>query len=401
MHQELAYFNSNDGTSRLALGMTHQLVMGSERDSLSELDQFLSNHQGKDIVLAISYDLKNKIENLTSNNSDHVGIPEVVAWVPSTVVLLEGEMITEVRGDYSPNLQYDVEDFFRSKEQSSQAFPHFFEPTISREEYIRRVKELKKAIQHGTVYEVNFCHEYLAENVTIENPQSYYHKLNAITKAPFSCYMNFDNFCIFSGSPERFLSRKGQRLISEPIKGTRRRGATVKEDEALKEELYNDPKERSENIMIVDLVRNDLSRIASPASVKVEELFGIYTFETVHQLISRVVCDIPSSTSFSEILRATFPMGSMTGAPKISAMELIESQESFKRGLYSGTVGFVEPNGDFELNVMIRSILHNRAKRISSCSVGSAITVLSDPALEYEECQTKIRRILDGMHGES
>ena len=207
-----------------------------------------------------------------------------------------------------------------------------------------------------------------------------------------------DDLSIFGGSPERFLKKVGTKLISEPIKGTAKRGLSKIEDDELIKSLVSDPKERAENIMIVDLVRNDLSKIATKNSVQVEELCQIYSFETVHQMISRISCDIKESTSFTEIINATFPMGSMTGVPKIRAMELIEEHESFKRGVYSGSIGYIKPNGDFDFNVVIRSLVYNQKNNYLSCAVGGAITIHSDPEKEYEECLIKVKRILDGMN---
>jgi para-aminobenzoate synthetase component 1 len=219
-----------------------------------------------------------------------------------------------------------------------------------------------------------------------------------MTRAPFSSYLHFGHHAVLCGSPERFLKKSGELLLTQPIKDTAPRGKDPEEDERLKEALRIDPKERSENIMIVDLVRNDLSKIAERDSVKVEELCGIYTFETVHQMISTVTCQVNQEVTFTDIIRATFPMGSMTGAPKLKAMELIESNEDFKRGLYSGSIGYIDPNGDFDFNVVIRSLLYNREEKYLSCSVGSAITTKSDPEKEYEECYFKIQRILKGMN---
>ena len=200
-----------------------------------------------------------------------------------------------------------------------------------------------------------------------------------------------------SGSPERFIQRKGNKLSSSPIKGTSKRGKDVAEDEHLKKLLYNDPKERSENVMIVDLVRNDLSKLALDNTVKVDELFGIHTFETVHQMISTISCEVPTKTTFSEILHATFPMGSMTGAPKVSAMKLIEKHEDFKRGLYSGSVGLMAPNGDFDFNVVIRSLLYNYKNQYLSCAVGSAITIKATPEDEFNECMLKAQKLIYGL----
>ncbi|MDC1244897.1 anthranilate synthase component I family protein, partial [Crocinitomicaceae bacterium] len=196
-------------------------------------------------------------------------------------------------------------------------------------------------------------------------------------------------------SPERFIKKNGSNLLAQPIKGTARRGENDTEDKFLFKSLRNDPKERAENIMIVDLMRNDLSKVAEKNSVKVDELCEIYSFETVHQMISTVSCKVKKQYSFVDILKATFPMGSMTGAPKIRAMELIEKYEDFKRGLYSGSVGYIAPNGDFDFNVIIRTMIHNKNLKTLSCSVGSAITIKSDAEKEFEECQIKIKKMID------
>ena len=206
------------------------------------------------------------------------------------------------------------------------------------------------------------------------------------------------NFEIFSGSPERYIKKEGLKLISQPIKGTAKRGQSKEEDLRLKERLLADPKERAENVMIVDLVRNDLSKIARKNSVKVDELFGIYSFETVHQMISTISCEVEETTSFTDVLKATFPMGSMTGAPKHSAMKLIEKHENFKRGIYSGAIGYIAPNGDFDFNVVIRTLIYNRETKYLSCPVGGAITIQSSPEAEYEECNIKVQSILKGMN---
>jgi para-aminobenzoate synthetase component 1 len=257
---------------------------------------------------------------------------------------------------------------------------------------------LKKEIQRGNIYEINYCQEFFAEHVELKDNIDTYFKLNQLTKAPYSTFLNVANFSVFSGSPERFISRKGNKLISSPIKGTRKRGKNKTDDENYKKELLQDKKERSENVMIVDLVRNDLSKIATPGSVKVDELFGIYTFETVHQMISTISCELKKGLTFTDILKATFPMGSMTGAPKIRAMKLIEKHEDFRRGIYSGSIGYIKPNGDFDLNVIIRTLIYNKDKKYLSCPVGSAITSNSNPESEYQECLVKVQGILDGMN---
>jgi para-aminobenzoate synthetase component 1 len=260
------------------------------------------------------------------------------------------------------------------------------------------VSLVKRHIQLGDIYELNFCQEFFAENCAVDDYLAVYRKLNNITKAPFSAYFNWQNFAVFCGSPERFLQKKNNRLLSQPIKGTAPRNENESRDLQLKNQLQNDPKERAENIMIVDLVRNDLSRIAVTNSVQVDELCEIYSFETVHQMISTVSCTVEDSISFKDIVKATFPMGSMTGAPKLRAMELIDKYEAFNRGLYAGSIGYIHPNGDFDFNVVIRTVLYNATKKYLSCSVGGAITIQSDPEKEYEECLVKVKRILDGLN---
>ena len=198
-------------------------------------------------------------------------------------------------------------------------------------------------------------------------------------------------------SPERFLKKIKNTILSQPIKGTSKRGNNIKEDEEEKKALQLNEKERSENTMIVDLVRNDLSKICTEGSVMVKEYLKIYSFPQVHQMISTISGNLRENISFSEILSATFPMGSMTGAPKKRVMELIEQYEKTKRGLFSGTVGYINPGGDFDFNVVIRSILYNEENNYLSIQAGSAITFKSDPHKEYEECNIKIEAMRQAL----
>jgi para-aminobenzoate synthetase component 1 len=235
---------------------------------------------------------------------------------------------------------------------------------------------------------MNFCNEFYSIGYKIDAAKVYC-KLNEISKAPFSAFYRSGSHYLISSSPERFLQKKNNVLISQPIKGTRRRSVDPREDLTLRKQLAEDLKERTENVMIVDLVRNDLSKIAKRGTVKVDELFGIYTFLQVHQMISTVSCELRENISFADILRATFPMGSMTGAPKIEAMKIIDRQEAAARGMYSGCVGYIDPEGNFDFSVVIRSILYNETESYLSVSAGSAITISCDPEKEYEECLLK------------
>lgn len=396
----VAYFNSNNGSGRLAFG-EGPLLRLEQDNPIDQLQHFIDEHKGKHILLNLSYDLKNHIENLDSANPDHVEFPLGYAWVPKYLVEIQYETIFFAQGERNSESMEFITNFMQEEiDQNYHPFPHKLSPRTSKEEYLESVQSLQREIQQGNIYEVNYCQEFFAENVEIEYPLDAYFKLNTITRAPFSSFFKIEDHVIFCGSPERFIMRKGNTLTSEPIKGTKRRGENREEDERLKQALLADQKERSENVMIVDLVRNDLSRIALPNSVQVDELFGIYTFETVHQMISRISCEVKDECSFTDILRATFPMGSMTGAPKISAMQLIEQHESFKRGIYSGSIGYLKANGDFDLNVIIRSLVYNKRTKYLSCAVGSAITIDSKPESEYEECLVKVKGILDGMNAE-
>ncbi|MNY06278.1 Aminodeoxychorismate synthase component 1 [compost metagenome] len=287
-------------------------------------------------------------------------------------------------------VEEDLEDIRNQKSEISQKSEIKIQQRISKESYLEKVSTMLEHIHRGDIYEANFCMEFFAENASL-NPIETYTSLNAISEPPFAVFFKNNKQFLLSASPERYLRKENDKIISQPIKGTAKRHADVQEDENIRQELLVNEKERSENIMIVDLVRNDLSRTASKGSVEVEELCGAYTFKQVHHLISTVVSTVESDKSPIEIIKTTFPMGSMTGAPKISAMKIIEELEETKRGLYSGAVGYFTPDNNFDFNVVIRSILYNEEINYVSFSVGSAITSLSVPEKEYEECLLKAK----------
>jgi len=394
----ITYLNQNDGTGILAFGQGPIFIL-SEESSLDEMQDFIDKHLGKYIFTTLSYDLKSKIQNLESNNANNQDYPLATLWVPETVVKIgNGLAIEYLKGEASSENEDFVSDFFSQQDTEDFSLNTTFKARLSKDEYLEQVKALKDEIQFGNIYEVNFCQEFYAENVEFKNPIKAYFKLNKLTQAPFSCYASLNKFEILCGSPERFIKKDETRIISQPIKGTSKRGKTELEDRMLLTGLMNDPKERAENVMIVDLVRNDLSKIATTNSVNVDELCGVYSFETVHQMISTVSCELKENTSFTDILMATYPMGSMTGAPKFSAMKLIEKHENFQRGIYSGAIGYIAPNGDFDFNVVIRTLIYNRDRKYLSCPVGGAITIQSSPESEYEECNVKVQSILSGMN---
>lgn len=391
--------NNNDGSSLIGYGEIDRLRI--EKDScIKQLQRFIDTHSGKHMFVCLSYDIKNEIEDLESSNEDGVGFPRLIVWVPKQVVEIHNDEHRYVFGGRSSECEELIARIKKGPKHPKSILPRFYiSSKTSMEEYLEHVKQLKNELQIGNIYEVNYCQEFFSQTAQLSDPLEMYFHLNEFTQAPYSAYVNFDEFTVISGSPECYLSKRGNRLKSFPIKGTKRRSGDPVMDARLKEDLKRDEKERSENIMIVDLVRNDLSRIAKVNSVEVDELCEVYTFPTVHQMISTISCEVKESLNFEDILRATFPMGSMTGAPKISAMQLIEKHENFQRGIYSGSIGHIKPDGDFDLNVVIRTIVHNALTNYLSCSVGSAITIKSDPELEYEECMVKVKGILEYVHG--
>ena len=340
----------------------------------------------------LSYDLKNNLEDLGSNNFDGLDFPDLFFFQPKKLFLLKGKTL-EIQ--YLNMCDEELEDDFEHILELHSEFslpnePITIQQRISKENYLKKVSNVLQHIQQGDIYEANFCMEFFAEKATI-NPFEKFTTLNQISKPPFAVFFKNNNHFLLSATPERYLRKEGEILLSQPIKGTARRFQDAIEDQKSKAELALDPKERSENIMITDLVRNDLSRTAQKGSVAVKELCGIYSFMQVHQMISTITSKLDPQYSAVDALRTTFPMGSMTGAPKVSAMKIIEAQEETKRGLYSGAVGYFTPIGDFDFNVVIRSILYNQEKKYVSFSVGSAITSQSIPEKEYEECLLKAK----------
>jgi para-aminobenzoate synthetase component 1 len=347
----------------------------------------------------LSYDLKNDVEVLYSANQDGLQFPDLYFFQPKKLFLLKGNDL-EIRylNMCDDELETDFSDIQRTT-YNLQPTTVNIKQRVSKEAYIEKVGKMLEHIHHGDIYEANFCMEFYAENATI-HPLEKFVKLNAISQAPFSVFFKNHRHYLLSASPERYLKKDGEQIISQPIKGTAKRFADPEQDEISKENLANDTKERSENIMITDLVRNDLSRTAQKGSVKVAELCGIYSFLQVHQMISTITSKLKEQYTAIDVLKTTFPMGSMTGAPKISAMQIIENLETTKRGLYSGAVGYFTPENDFDFNVVIRSILYNQEKKYVSFSVGSAITSQSIPEMEYEECLLKAKAMLEVLVGE-
>lgn len=354
----------------------------------------------------LSYDLKNDVEALSSENHDGLHFPDLYFFQPKKLFLFKDD---EVEVQYlrmvDDEIEEDLEEIKKlgaQKGQNQKALNKQIKlkPRIPKEEYLVKVIHLLGHIQRGDIYEANFCQEFFAEDAEIE-PLQVYRDLNAISNPPFAAFVKLDRSYIMSASPERYLQKKGSEIISQPIKGTAPRAKDLKEDQRLAKALEKDPKEHSENVMIVDLVRNDLSKVAKKGSVMVEELCKVYSFEQVHQMISTVKAQLAPGIPAVEVVKSTFPMGSMTGAPKVMAMKLIEELEESRRGVYSGGIGYFTPQADFDFNVVIRSILYNEAEKYVSFSVGGAITAKSYPEKEYEECLVKakaLRQVLENRN---
>lgn len=395
--QEIAWLDSNEYDSKTG---EYEAILAVEAFTAIKTDYFQAFDKLKEyqettadwIFGYLSYDLKNDVENLSSKNFDGLHFPDLYFFQPQKLIFIKDDQIEfhylrMVDDKIDPDFEEIRNITLKSREAHS---PVEVSARVSKKEYLEKIDSMLNHIHRGDIYEANFCQEFYSENVNID-PFTIYRSLNEISTPPFAAYLQLENFSLISASPERYLKKKGDHLLSQPIKGTARRAKNINEDQKIAAALAKDPKEQSENVMIVDLVRNDLSRIAKKGSVKVDELCKVYTFKQVHQLVSSVTAEIAENIPPVEALRTSFPMGSMTGAPKISAMKIIEKLEESRRGLYSGAVGYFTPAGDFDFNVVIRSILYNSENKYLSFSVGGAITAKSDPEKEYEECLLKAK----------
>jgi len=358
-------------------------------NAFDTLTTFREQHTGW-ITGFFGYDLKNEIEDLTSANYDGLHFPDLYFFVPQHIIIINGHHVEIIAGDAGLVFNAIDQQVIADTDQISAIK---LQNRFSKAEYLNAVKNIQLHINRGDIYVTNFCQEFFAEDAIID-PVNVFLQLSQISPNPFASFFKWKDNYILGASPERFLAKRGDKLISQPIKGTAKRGKTEAEDEAIKQELRNHTKELQENVMIVDLVRNDLTRSAKPGTVKTEALFAIHSFNQLHQMISTIVCNLREDVSPVEALKNTFPMGSMTGAPKISAMQLMEQNERSRRGVYSGAIGYFSPDNDFDFNVVIRSLLYNAAKKYISFHAGSAITFHADPGKEYDECLLKAKAIM-------
>ena len=392
----------------LAAGVVDS-VRASAGQALEELRGFLSRHQDW-LFGQFAYDLAKETEPFGGPNGgewgaldrgpDPIGFPDLFFFVPEVVIELKEDRINiGSRGQDPAVILKEILEMPGEEVAGRKREEVIFQPALSREEYLDTVEALRQHILRGDCYEINFCQEFFCRDVSIDVLRTW-SSLSQASPNPFSAYYRLDDKYLLCASPERYLRREGDTLISQPIKGTAARvPGDARADEAAGIRLHNSAKDRSENVMVVDLVRNDLSKICVPGSVRVKELFGVYGFPQVYQMISSIEGKLPPGIGLIEAIKASFPMGSMTGAPKRRVVELIHRYERGSRGLFSGALGYVTPGGDFDFNVIIRSLLYNQGRRYLSYQVGSGITFYSDAEQEYDECLIKAEGLKKALAG--
>lgn len=342
------------------------------------LSDFYDRH--KDWMFGyLGYDLKDHLEQLKSMNDPVISTPDMFFFIPQLLVEFDSSYSCNVLKGQLPEFEEDSYTYSNITLKRNKS--------IDRESYKNTIRLAQRDIYEGDYYEINLSHnlEFHFEGDGLD----LYEKMRELGPVPFGAYMSFDGFEVCSSSPERFLGRSGEKAWSQPIKGTAPKSGGVESAQ----KLAASEKERAENLMIVDLVRNDLNKIADKGSVHVSGLFEIQGFNTVYQMVSTIECTVPDAINSIDLIKACFPMGSMTGAPKIAAMKAIDDYEDYKRGIYSGALGYFKPNGDFDLNVVIRTAIIEGNKLVYP--VGGAITSDSDPEHEWEETMLKARAITD------
>jgi len=365
-------------------------ITGSDMNSLDRLQQFI-NKKKSWLFGHLNYDLKNEIGLLTSSHTDHLGFPELFFFEPEYLVRLGNDTIV-IDADNPYQVYHDILESTPAEADFTKSITDT-NSRLSKDDYIETVRKLQQHILRGDCYEINFCQEFFSSDALVD-PLVMYEKLSIVSPNPFSALYKLNDKYLICASPERFIKKDGAHILSQPIKGTAKRSSGQREeDELSRKNLYHSQKDRSENVMVVDLVRNDLSKVCKEGTVHVDELYGVYSFPQVYQMISTISGDLNDDISFTDIIRATFPMGSMTGAPKRSVLQLIEKYERSKRGIFSGALGYITPEQDFDFNVVIRSIMYNESNRYLSYQVGSGITFYSDPESEWEECRLKAAAI--------
>jgi para-aminobenzoate synthetase component 1 len=398
MHNQFSFFNGNqyklpyDPFKTFAAAGSIKTMIPDSDDPFRDLKEFYDSEQDW-LIGRLNYDLKNSLEDLESNNFDRLKSEEMSFFIPETLIFIqsEGIMISTI---HDPDLVFKEIIHFPVTSPVQQSFQ--IECDTSKSEYINAVKAIKKQIFKGDFYELNYCMEFFTEARNIDLANIYLH-LNNISPMPFSTFQGINGQYVLSASPERFLKKTGDNILAQPIKGTMKRDIDPLVDNKLKEQLRHSEKEIAENMMIVDLMRNDLGRSAVPGSILVPEMFEIYSYNHVHQMISTITAQLREDIHIIDSIRNAFPMGSMTGAPKIRVMGAIDHYEKSKRGMFSGSAGYITPEGDFDFNVLIRSIFYSNKTGYLKFNAGSAITYDAEPESEYNECMLKTRSMREAL----
>ncbi|MDO8445742.1 MAG: aminodeoxychorismate synthase, component I [Deltaproteobacteria bacterium] len=370
-----------------------------------ELNRF-SIESGHDIPFLLggvgyfSYDLLHLLEEIPSKTIDDIGFPECHIAFYDTVIAIDHHenkgyvaSITENKVDEVIDLLKTVGTAHLTSTDHRPPTTDHYKSNFTKEDYIKAVHKAKEFIAAGDIYQVNLSQRFSTE-IDI-SPYDLYLRLREASPAPFSAYLDFGKAALLSSSPERFLKVDGGYIETRPIKGTRPRGKTSEEDEMLKKELGQSEKDRAEHIMIVDLERNDLGRVCKYGTVMVEENMTVESFAQVHHMVSTVTGELKEGVSLMDIIKATFPGGSITGAPKVRAMEIIEELEPAKRGVYTGSIGYIGFNGKMDLNIAIRTMVVKDGK--ANFSVGGGIVADSDPEAEYQETLDKAKGMMEAL----
>lgn len=376
--------------SLLAVDAVHTFI-GADNNAFEGLEKFKAEHPNQWMLGFFSYDLKEEIEHLVTPFANKLGFPDAYFFIPRTVIQFWDTYLV-IQSD-NPQEIFDLIESTIIPDHTDNIPNLKINNRLSKTAYFDAFEKMMYHIRRGDIYEVNLCQEFFAQDVSIQ-PLAVYHRLNQISPTPFSTFFKVADKYILSASPERFMAKRGSTLLSQPIKGTAARGKNQLEDAQIIENLRNNPKEIAENVMIVDLVRNDMTRSAMPGTVAAERKLEVHTFKQVHQLISTITCTQHPEVSDIQAIKYAFPPGSMTGAPKISAMQLCDRYENSRRGIYAGTVGYFAPNGDFDFNVIIRTLLYNSSSQYLSFHTGGALTIDADAEKEYQECLLKASGIL-------
>lgn len=400
--EEVVWLDSNDYPNS---HNNYQAILAVEAerffrtDSIKALDELKEYRKtNKDWLFGyLSYDAANLEVIQTNQKSDLLQFSKLNFFHPRKIFILKKNRI-EIH--YSSEKQGEIEKDWNSineiipKKPSHKKLNLDVKARLSKQEYLDKVETIKSYIDQGKITEINFCQEFYTQ-ADLEHPLAVYQHLNKISKTPFAAYLRLNDKYVMCASPERYLSHTDGEVKAQPIKGTAKRKKKELEDQQFRIALENNEKEVLENTIATEMIVNELYAIAEEGSVQVTELSKAYTFEQVHQLISTIVCQLHPKLEAIDAIIATYPMGSMTGIPKESSLSIIDELENFNRSLYSGSIGYFAPNDDFDFNVVIRSILYNATTNYVSFAAGGAITALSDPEKEYEECMVKVKAMAE------